>query len=110
MYTHTHTHTYIYICTNIGITYCVTVCNPHVAYLQHSQVLYSVGPNNRHLVVVYPHDIVKDVVAKNRAQLLNLIWKIPRSLIKFRLVNCLDERKKNIKDRKKERNREEENT
>lgn len=47
-------------------TYCVTVCNPHVAYLQHSQVLYSVGPNNRHLILVYPPDIVKDVVAEKQ--------------------------------------------
>lgn len=81
---YTHTLTCIYTCTNIGTTYCVTVCNPHGAYLQHSQVLYSVGPNNRHLVVVYPPDIVKDVVAKNRAQLLNLIWKIPGRFVKFR--------------------------
>jgi len=80
----TYIYIYIYTCTNIGLTYCVTVCIPHVAYLQHSQVLYSVGPNYIHFIVVYPPDVVKDVVAENRAQLLNNIWKILGWFVKFR--------------------------
>jgi hypothetical protein len=58
------------VCVRIDMhkhrSYRLTDCSPREAYMQQSQVLYSVGPNNGYLIVVYPLDIVKDVVAEKQ--------------------------------------------
>lgn len=43
-------------------TYGVAVASPRCACLQHSQILYPVGPNDGHLVVICPVDSVQNVV------------------------------------------------
>jgi hypothetical protein len=43
-------------------TYGMAVASVRCAYLQHSQVLHTIGPNDGHLVVVCPVNSVENVV------------------------------------------------
>jgi hypothetical protein len=43
-------------------TYGLAVASPRCAYLQHSQILNPVGPNDGHLVVICPVDSVQNVI------------------------------------------------